>query len=274
MVKSLSRGAFLALGLSVLLLASGCASMSTPEEREQVQETNDPLEPTNRYFFEVNLFLDEFALKPATAWYQAALPQPAQDAVHKFLANLRQPWTAINDALQGHFNRAGQATARFAINSTIGVGGLFDVATGWGLPEHTEDFGQTLAVWGLGEGPYLMLPVVGPSNPRDAVGTAFDWYADPVNVFVTNYVPGNYHPRDPNHSEYTWFTTARGFMDAVDNQARNGQAIEDLKRQSMDFYATVRSVYRQRRAAQIQNRGETENGSGGPLGGNPSGTKP
>ncbi len=269
MTTYLKRGRWLALAVATVLLTSGCVIQNTPEKVEQVKETNDPLEPMNRYFFDINLFLQEFALKPAAAWYNAALPQPAQDAVHKFLANLKQPWTAVNDALQAHFDRAGEAGTRFLINSTLGVGGLFDVATGWGFPEHNEDFGQTLAVWGLGDGPYLMLPFIGPSNLRDAAGVPFDWYADPVNLVVTNYFPGNEHIRYPNHSEYTWFPTARGFGDATDNQARNGEAIDQLKKQSMDFYATVRSIYRQRRDAQIHNRGEGETGPSGPVSGTP-----
>lgn len=260
-----SRAHWLGLAVTALLLTSGCVIQNTPEKVEQVKETQDPLEPMNRYFFDINLFLQEFALKPAAAWYNAALPQPAQDGVHRFLANLHQPWTAVNDALQGHFERAGEASTRFVINSTVGVAGLFDVASGWGFPEHTEDFGQTLAVWGVGSGPYLMLPLLGPSNARDAAGTPFDWYADPVNLVVTNYFPGNEHIRSPNHSEYTWFPTARGGGESVDGQARNGDAIEQLKKQSMDFYATVRSIYRQRRDAQIHNRGEGESGPSGPV---------
>ena len=261
----------LALAVSALLLASGCASTSTPEQQEQVNETNDPLEPMNRYFFDVNLFLQEFALKPAAFWYNMVLPQPAQNGVHKFLQNMKQPWTLVNDALQGNFARAGEAGTRFVINSTLGVAGIFDVATDWGYPEHIEDFGQTLAVWGLGDGPYLMLPFVGPSNLRDAAGLPVDWYFDPINIAVTNYVPIPHHShiRDPHHVQYTWFPLARGLGEAVDSQARNGDAIDQLKKQSMDFYATVRSIYRQRRDAQIHNRGEGETGPSGPVSGTP-----
>ena len=272
--KSLSWG--LALAASALLLAPGCASTSTPEQRDQVAETNDPLEPMNRYFFDLNLFFQEFALKPAAAWYTMVLPQPAQNGVHKFLQNMKQPWTMVNDALQGNLDRAGEAGARFLINTTLGVAGIFDVATDWGFPEHTEDFGQTLAVWGVGDGPYLMLPFIGPSNLRDTAALPADWYLDPVNIAVTNYVPvpDHKHPRDPHHDEYTWFPTARGFVGAVDEQARNGDAIEQLKKQSMDFYATVRSIYRQRRDAQIHNRGEGENGPSGPVSGTPTDMMP
>src|SRR4051812_30846411 len=186
MFNTIRRGGFIALALAALLWTSGCVVMDSPDKIAQVEETNDPFEPTNRYFFEVNRFLDEFVLKPTATWYQAALPQPVQDSVQRFLANLRQPWTAINDFLQGNWPRAGEALTRFAINSTVGVAGIFDVATRWGFPQHDEDFGQTLGVMGIPEGPYLMLPLFGPSNPRDAIGLAADFYLDPVNIIVTN----------------------------------------------------------------------------------------
>lgn len=271
-----SRGRWLALAVAALLSTSGCVIQNTPEKVEQVRETNDPLEPMNRYFFDINIFLQEFALKPAAAWYNAALPYPAQTGVRNFIANLRQPWTMINDALQGNLNRAGEAGTRFLINTTVGVAGFLDLATGWGFPEHLEDFGQTLAVWGVGSGPYLMLPLVGPSDFRDAAALPADYYLDPVNVMVTNYfpIPHHSHPRSPHHTEYTWFPTARDFVDAVDSQNRNGEAIDQLKKQSMDFYATVRSIYRQRRDAQIHNRGEGETGPSGPVSGTPTDMPP
>ena len=120
--------AALAAGLSV----SGCVIPDTPEKVAQLEETNDPLEPLNRYFFDVNTFLDEFAFKPLAWWYKIGLPDPAQDGIRNALANLRQPWTAVNDVFQGDLERAYTASARFVINSTVGIVGLFDVATGWG----------------------------------------------------------------------------------------------------------------------------------------------
>lgn len=267
MTNVFSRGHWLALAVLSLFLTSGCVNENTPEKVEQVKETNDPLEPMNRYFFDVNTFLQEFWLQPLAGMYNAALPQQAQDGVHNFLLNLRQPWTAVNDLLQGNPDRAGEAATRFTINSTLGIGGLFDWATGWGFPEHEEDFGQTLAVWGVGSGPYLMLPFIGPSDFRDAAALPVDWYLDPVNVAVTNYIPipDNKNPYPPHEAQNGWFPTARSLMEAVDTQNRNGAAIDELRKQSMDFYATVRSIYRQRRDAQIHNRGEGENGPAGPV---------
>ncbi len=251
MVKTLRRSGLLALAFSGLLLTSACVLPNTPEKKAQIEETNDPFEPTNRYLFEVNRFLDEFVFKPTAAWYQAALPQPAQDTVQRFLANMRLPWTAINDLFQGNGHRAYVAAARFTINTTVGVAGLFDVATKWGFPQHDEDLGQTFGAWGVGEGPYLMLPIFGPSNVRDAIGLAGDFFLDPVNIVVTDKPPGS-----GNEGRLTWFPTAHGAVEGIDLRARNMQVLSDLEKQSIDFYATIRSVYRQRRDALIHNRGE------------------
>jgi phospholipid-binding lipoprotein MlaA len=258
MVQTARRGGILALVFSAMLWTSGCVVLDSPDKIAQVEETNDPFEPTNRYIFEVNLFLDELMLKPAAAWYDAALPQPAQDGVRRFLANLRMPWTAVNDFFQGRPERSYVALMRFLINSTVGILGVFDVAAGWGYPAHEEDAGQTFATWGAPEGPYIMLPIFGPSNPRDAFGLVVDTFADPVNIIAGN-------------STDAPVSAIRGGTTAVDSRNRNKEAIDDLRKRSTDFYATVRSVYRQRRDAQIQNRGEDSNYPGPRLSIEPAG---
>ena len=123
----------------------------------------DPIEPVNRYFFEVNRFLDEFILKPTSAWY-GLLPQGVRTSTGNFLGNLRTPWTVANDGLQGEGTRAGTAVARFFINTIIGFFGVFDPAKEMGFAPHDEDAVQTLGSWGVQEGPYLMLPVLGSSR--------------------------------------------------------------------------------------------------------------
>jgi phospholipid-binding lipoprotein MlaA len=236
----MGRSARLVGAMAVMLSVTACVVQDTPEKVAQVEETNDPFEPTNRYLFEVNRFLDEMLLKPVAWWYRIGVPDPARERIHLALANLRLPWTAVNDLIQGEMNRAYESGARFVINSTVGVVGLFDVATDWGYRHHEEDAGQTFAVWGSPEGPYLMLPVFGPSNPRDAVGLAVDYIADPVNIILRHNgadVPG----------------IVRGAATAVDSRERNIETIADLERNSVDFYATIRSIYRQRRAAEIRN---------------------
>jgi phospholipid-binding lipoprotein MlaA len=234
------RSARLAGALAAMLSATACVVQNTPEKVAQVEETNDPFEPTNRYIFEVNRFLDEMLLKPVAWWYRAGVPDPARERIHLALANLRLPWTAVNDLFQGEMDRAYNSGARFVINSTVGVVGLFDVATGWGYPHHEEDAGQTFAVAGVPEGPYLMLPVFGPSNPRDTVGLVVDYIADPVNIAF-------------RAADWDSAGIVRGGTTAVDTRERNIETLADLERNSVDFYATIRSIYRQRRASEIRN---------------------
>jgi phospholipid-binding lipoprotein MlaA len=230
------RSTRLAGALAASLAVAGCVVQDTPDKVAQIEETGDPFEPTNRYIFELNLFLDEMLIKPVAWWYRAGVPDPARERIHLALDNLRLPWTAVNDFFQGDMKRAYDAGARFVINTTVGVVGLFDVATDWGFPQHEEDAGQTFAVWGAPGDPYLMLPVLGPSNPRDAAGTALGFYADPVNlVFASG------------------FGLARGALTGIDNRERNIETLADLQRNSVDFYATIRSIYRQRREIEIRN---------------------
>ena len=221
---------------------------SDPEARAAYLEASDPLEPLNRAIFSFNLGLDKALLRPLAAAYNTVLPDPVRDGVRNFLNNLRTPIVLANDVLQGEIGRAGETVGRFLLNSTIGVGGLFDIATEFGFEFHDEDFGQTLAVWGVGEGPYLMLPILGPSNPRDAVGLVGEYFADPVVIWT-------------NNTDREWILYARTGVDAVDRRSRNVKTLEELERTSLDFYAAVRSLYRQRRMDEIRN-GE----SGDPVG--------
>jgi phospholipid-binding lipoprotein MlaA len=241
-LNSSGRSAVRAALLATVLAAGGCVVQDTPEKVAQIEETRDPFEPTNRYIFEVNRFLDEMLLKPVAWWYRAGVPDPARDRIHLAVENLRLPWTAVNDVFQGEMQRAYEAGARFVINSTVGVVGLFDVATDWGFPHHEEDAGQTFAVWGAPGDPYLMLPVLGPSNPRDAAGTVVGWFADPVNILLGD---GG--------------SLARGAVSGVDTRERNIETLADLERNSVDFYATIRSIYRQRREAEIRNGAPSSN---------------
>ena len=130
--------------------------------------------------FEFNLAIDNIILKPVAELYVFVLPEEARHRIANILKNFGEPLNLVNNLAQGKFERAGSTLTRFAINSTIGVGGIFDAATDWGYERTPEDFGQTLASWGLGEGPFLMLPLLGPSNPRDAVGFGVDLVADPM----------------------------------------------------------------------------------------------
>ncbi|MBX6323472.1 MAG: VacJ family lipoprotein, partial [Rhodospirillaceae bacterium] len=204
---------------------------------------NDPLEGMNRYFFEINYALDETIFKAVAGWYRLALPQPAQDGIRNALRNLRSPVILANDLFQGELDRAGTTFARFLINSTAGLGGLFDVASTMGLKYHDEDFGQTLGSYGVGDYPYLMLPIFGPSNARDAVGRVVDMFLDPFRYLAPAY--------GLDDAMYV-----RAGLSGVDMRARSLETLDDLRRTSLDYYATIRSLYRQSRDAAVRNAEE------------------
>ncbi|HTH16454.1 MAG TPA: VacJ family lipoprotein [Magnetospirillum sp.] len=231
------------LAVAVTTLVSGCATVPTdPEDRAEYEALNDPLEPTNRTVMDFNLALDDAVLRPVARGYRSGLPDEVQHGIHNVLNNLRSPLIFANDTLQGSPNRAGDTLIRFMINSTMGVFGIFDVVGDTGGPRyHGEDFGQTLAVWGVGEGPYLVLPFFGPSNPRDTVGLGVEFLADPADLALVN-------------QSLEWAVWTRTGVGVGDERAELLDPIDDLKRNSLDFYAAVRSIYRQRRANEIANR--------------------
>ena len=227
------RSLFLTVALLGVLTA-GC-STSSPESLAQ----NDPYEHTNRAVFKVNNALDNAFTKPVAKFYNHAVPALVRDSIHNALINLNKPAMFGNDVLQGEGTRAGQTLARFTLNSTLGVAGLFDVATKLGIPDHSEDFGQTLGVWGVSEGPYLVVPLMGPSSPRDLTGNVVDIFMDPLT-----YV--KFHGSD------TWYAVRTG-VDVLDMRAGSVDTVEQIERTSIDFYATTRSLYRQYRSSEIRN---------------------
>jgi phospholipid-binding lipoprotein MlaA len=223
----------LLLGLSGLALA-GCASGPSP----QALAANDPFEPVNRQVFALNQQVDQHLFLPTVKRY-LSLPQDARDSVHNFLRNLATPTIFVNDLLQAEPARAGRAAVRFLINSSLGLGGLFDPATRMGFAYHGEDFGQTLAVWGAGEGPYMVLPFFGPSDPRDAAGLAVDALIDPTNFI--------------RFKQHLWWAGAREYFTYLDLRGQTYQAIQGIQRSSVDYYASLRSLYRQLRNSDIRN---------------------
>ncbi len=167
-------------GLVALMLVSGCASTNNPR---------DPLEPVNRAIYQVNDTLDKVIMKPVATVYKTVLPQFVRTGVTNFFSNLYDVLTALNDLLQGKFGDALSDTGRIAVNSTVGVLGLIDVGTEIGLEKHKEDFGQTLGRWGVADGPYLQVPLFGPSSFRDVVGTFVDFKVDPIKWIWRDHVP-------------------------------------------------------------------------------------
>ncbi len=178
----LGASRLLAILALVMFGLSGCATKPPADDPDAVadyEQTNDPLEPTNRVFYAVNNGLDTVILRPAALAYRYVVPGPVREGVHNVLSNIGTPVQLSNDILEGKPRRAGDTTMRFLINTTAGVFGIFDVATKWGYPNHDADFGMTLALWGVPEGPFLFLPVLGPTDPRDASGFGVDIALDP-----------------------------------------------------------------------------------------------
>jgi phospholipid-binding lipoprotein MlaA len=224
--------------LSLALLGSflaGCASTSAPPA---AADQNDPYESFNRQVFDLNEKLDRNVALPAAKVYVDVVPQPLRDGVHNGLTNLSTPVTLANDILQANGLHAVQTLGRFVVNSTVGLVGLVDVATPMGIPAHEEDFGETLAMYGVGEGPYLVLPLLGPSNPRDAVGHVVDIAFDPLTYIGMR--------------EKGLWTAGRNVLSLVDERAQNIDTLEEIQKSSVDLYATLRSLYRQHRSAEIR----------------------
>ena len=230
--KALNRSRLLAVTTLGVWLG---ACSTTPEAVEQ----NDPFEPVNREVFDFNHGLDNRVALPVATFYHSVAPEEIRDHVHYFLSNLHLPVTFANDVLQGHFERSGEAIGRFATNTTLGVVGVFDVATDWGMPQHDEDFGQTMGFYGVGEGPYLVLPLTGPTVPRDLAGGFVDHFMDPL---------GYLHFRD----KFIWSWT-RDILSLVDTRSRSVDSLREIQRSSIDLYATTRSLYRQSRDNAIRN---------------------
>ena len=225
-----------------VLMLTACASKpSDPEALAEYHQINDPLEPTNRAIHSFNQVLDKNIMIPVVKGYRYVVPEFGRNRIHDFLSNLRAPLVLIHDILQGEFTRAGQTFYRFVLNTTAGVGGLFDVASAAGVPAHSEDAGQTLAAWGIGEGPYLELPLMGPSNPRDTAGIVIDFLIDPVGIILED-------ETDDRTAQY-----ALTGIKAIDSRDRMLDLTEELKASSLDYYATLRTVYRQNREKEIAN---------------------
>jgi phospholipid-binding lipoprotein MlaA len=229
-----------AAGLLALALAmAGCASVpADPAGRAAYEAANDPFEPTNRVIFAGNMFVDKWAIEPIAEAYRDGTPELTQLWMRNFLRWLREPTVLANNVLQGEISRAGRTTARFMINTLVGPFGLRDMAKKAGYGPQVGDFGQTLHVWGFPEGPYLMLPLLGPSNVRDGIGLGADTFMDPLR-----YVE--------EVKESIFASWGRFVMEGIDERAQNIDAFDELKRNSVDFYAELRSIVRQRRNAQL-----------------------
>lgn len=231
--RILALTAFLCTGLA------GCSTTPT-----QTGEINDPFEGFNRAVFAFNDAADTAILRPIASGYRAVVPQPARNGLRNFLRNLRAPVNFANEVLQGDMKGAGTVLTRTAINTLVGVGGIVDVAGMEGIPYDQEDFGQTLAVWGVGHGPYMVLPVMGPASARDGTGLLVDLALDPLNWYFHNVRPEN-----------EGWQYARFAAEGIVRREELLDALDDLRRNSFDYYAAMRSAYVQRREAMVADLG-------------------
>jgi len=219
--------------------------LMTVQLAQALDDQNDPLEGFNRTMFAFNEVFYDVVMRPVSGVYEF-VPANIRMMIGSFLANLSAPVVFVNDVLQGEFERALTTAGRFVVNSSFGFAGVADVASSMGLEEHDEDFGQTLATWGVGEGFYLVLPVLGPGNPRDAVGRfVVDPWIDPVN----------YRLDETGNEDWIY---GRFALAAVDQFSSVKDELDQLKKTSIDYYAAVRSLYRQKRKAEIANGDELD----------------
>jgi phospholipid-binding lipoprotein MlaA len=215
--------------IAIVVLA-GCSTTRSPDPR-------DPWEGMNRATFEFNDGFDKVLMRPVAEGYRFVMPSPARTAVANFFSNLNDPWVALNQLMQGKVERAIDDLGRFVWNSTFGLLGLIDVASDMGLPKHKEDFGQTMAVWGVDFGPYFVIPILGPSSVRDASGEA-------VGAFA--YLPWQIPKWADFDHRVTWQWSLTG-LDLVQTRASLLDATDLLEQAALDRYAFLRDAYFQRR---------------------------
>ena len=237
------------LGVAAVLLAlAGCATPPPADDPDAVadfRETNDPLEPTNRVMYAINDQFDKYIFRPLAIGYRDILPQVVRDHTHEFLDNMGMPAQLVNDMLEGKPRHAGNTMMRFLSNSTLGLGGLFDVATDFGYPDHDADSGITLSQWGMPNGPYLYLPLFGPSSPREALGMGMDYAVDPFS-----WVGNDNTDKDLGY--------VRIGISALDARSRVLDDLDKMTASALDPYATIRSLYRQHRQSQIEDAADDD----------------
>lgn len=223
----------LATGSRPVLAMIGLAVLSACAAPEPSSTINDPYEKENRGIHAFNLAVDKAVLKPVSGGYDKAVPGPLRQGVNNFAHNLDLPGEVVNNILQLRLGKAAENTLRFALNSTLGVGGLLDPASQVGLPGKKTDFGETLHVWGVGEGAYVELPLLGPSTQRDALGEVVDYAMNPLRFVLTP--PESYVP------------TVATVLSKIDDRGRYSETVDSILYESADGYAQARLLYLQNR---------------------------
>jgi phospholipid-binding lipoprotein MlaA len=234
--------------LSLLLISykSYCSESDSVKTNSDDFETSnyevevyDPFEPINRAIFSFNNAADKIILEPVAKGYKK-LPSPIQSSIGNFLNNLKMPLVIVNQLLQGQGKNAVESSGRFVLNSTAGLFGIIDVADKVGLEQKQEDFGQTLASWGVGDGFYIVLPIFGPSNLRDTAGMILTYTTDPLNAYAVS-------------EGEEWILPVRTATNAIDQRSKIIDEVNALRNNTLDFYAAVRSSYYQNRKAALLN---------------------
>jgi phospholipid-binding lipoprotein MlaA len=235
------------LALVVAIALGGCAQRGGGPTTVVATDPTDPYEETNRKVLDLNWTLDDAVMKPVAKGYRQALGPWPRARIRNFLRNLTEPSVFINRALQGRPLLAGESLMRFVINSTLGVAGFFDLADIGGPKRQVADFGQTLAVWGVGDGPYLMLPVLGPSNAREVAGLVGNGVLNPIGYALPF-----------AHLVGRAVGVGRQVVSGVGERERNLETIDDIRYGSLDSYARLRSLWRQNRDAELGRKQATE----------------
>ena len=235
--SSSSAPSFSMLPIVLTIALGGCATTGPAGRGDDAQ--NDPLEPFNRNVFAINTAIDHAVIRPIASAYRDVLPEGVRNHIRTILDNMHEPLVFLNNVLQGRGEAAGVSYNRFIINTTLGLGGFNDRAADFGFVRQSGDFGQTLYAWGVEDGPYIVLPLFGPSNFRDAIGLGVDAYASPVGHIG---------------SELTrrQVSLSSGIVDGTDLRSRNIEALDSIEATSLDFYAYLRSASRQNRQATLR----------------------
>ena len=217
-------------GMAALVLACGVAGVAGVAQAQ----VYDPLEPVNRVIFTVNDTLDRAIVRPVAQVYVDVVPRLVRNGVSNVFGNISDAFSAVNNLLQGKREALGTDLGRVLVNSTFGIGGIFDIASEGNIEKHDEDFGQTLGYWGMGPGPYLVLPILGPSNVRDTAGLIVQGYLDPVNQVT------------PPENQWELIV-----LRALDTRARLLGTEDLVQGAALDKYTFIRSAYTQRRRSQV-----------------------
>lgn len=234
-------GLFSSMCFASWSMASDALTTLSPDQIDQTAIVDDPLEDVNRSVFRFNRDVDQYIIKPVAEGYKAILPQPMRESIHSFLSNLGAPVVFFNDVLQLDGDRAMDTLARFLINTTLGLGGIFDPAAEvFEINHHVEDFGGTLGTYGVGGDPYIILPILGPSNPRDMVGMIVDILADPVDYIA--------HARTHHADDLTY---ARFGVEATEKRVEADEVLRRIDK-ALDPYVLMRSIYTQNREFNIR----------------------